>query len=464
MKEFLLKLAIIPFALLIFPSVVLGDTEKKEQTDRVIVELTREDGKKEIESITWQELKLMGPSTSKFSISTTSSKKIEVIEPDYIRSIDRVNVTSQDLTSWATERIGIANLKSQISIKDINVIVAIIDSGVDYTHPLLENRMVAGYDFVDNDANPMDEHYHGTHVAGIVAESTNVNVKLMPIRALDEKGNGYDSNIAKGIYYAVENGASIINMSFQGKNYSTYLANAIDYAIDHNVLLVAASGNDGASTENYYPASEQNIIVVSATDRYDNLASFSNRGDSIDVSAPGVEILSSIPGGKYGVANGTSMAAPYVSGILAMLKVDNPAKSNGELEQLLKTYVDDKGALDWDPLFGEGIVNVSSFKKFSLIQETLNLSNYVRLPSYDNVLLSKEWTINFNQAIVDKSTVKVSLYAMNKEFPVNVSFSANPKQLTIKAQENYKPDSNYLLEITVKNGKRYLMEFKTESN
>lgn len=464
MKEFLLKLTIIPFTLLVFPSVVFGNTENQEQTDRVIVEITNEEGKKEIESITWQELELMDQSTSKFSISTTSSEKIEVIEPDYIRSIDLVNVANQNLTTWSTERIGIQKMKSQISLKDTDVTVAIIDSGVDYTHPLLANRMLAGYDFVDNDTDPMDEHYHGTHVAGIVAASTNENVKIMPIRALDEKGNGYDSNIAKGIYYAVDNGATIINMSFQGTNYSTYLANAIDYALRHNVLLVASSGNEGANTANYYPASEQKIIVVSATNKSDNIASFSNIGDSIDISAPGVEILSSIPGSKYGVASGTSMAAPYVTGIVAMLKVDNPARTNEELELLLKTYVDDKGALKWDPLFGEGIVNVSSYERFSLIQETLNLSSYVRLPSYDNVLLSKEWTINFDRAIVDKSTVKVSLYALDKEVPVNLSFSTHPKQLIIKAQEKYKPNSDYLLEITVKNGKRYLMQYKTGSN
>lgn len=463
MKKFLLKLTIIPFSLLIFPSIVFGNTENQEQTDRVIVEITNEEGIKEIESISWQELESRDSSTSNFSISS-SSERLVVIEPDYIRSIDQVNVAKQDLTTWATERIGIKKMKSQIPLTDTNVTVAIIDSGVDYNHPLLTDRMVAGYDFVDNDTNPMDENFHGTHVAGIVAESTNENVKIMPIRALDKEGSGYDSNIAKSIYYAVDNGATIINMSFQGNNYSAYLAKAMDYALDHNVMLVASSGNEGANTKNYYPASEQKIIVVSATNKSDKIASFSNIGDSIDISAPGVEILSSIPGGKYGVANGTSMAAPYVSGIVAMLKVDNPARTNEELELHLKNYTDDKGALNWDPLYGEGIVNVSSFERFSLIQEALNLSNYVELPAYDNVLLSKEWTINFDRAIIDKSTVNVSLYTVDKEVPINVTFSANPKQLIIKAEEKYKPNSDYILEIIVKNGKRYLMKFKTESN
>lgn len=439
-----------------------GNTDKQEQTDRVIVEITDLEGKKDIKSITWQEFESMKQSKSSFSISATAST-VEIIEPDYIRSIDLVNAASQELSNWATERIGIPNLKSQIPLTSNNITVAIIDSGVDYTHPLLENRMVSGYDFVDNDTDPMDEHYHGTHVAGIVAESTNENIKIMPVRALDEEGNGYDSNIAKGIYYAVDHGASVINMSFQGANYSTFLANAINYALDHDVLLVASSGNDSSNTDNYYPASERDIIVVSATNKYDNLASFSNTGNSIDLAAPGVEILSSIPGSKYGVASGTSMAAPFVSGIVAMLKIDNPTSTSEELELILKTHVDDRGALYWDPLYGEGIVNVSSFKHVNLIQKALNSTGYVSLPSYGNVRLDKEWTINFDRSIVDKSTVEVNLYAVDQVIPVQVSFNSNPKQLIVKGLDLYKPNSNYLLDIKVKNGKRYLMEFKTES-
>ncbi|MFJ7825451.1 S8 family peptidase [Psychrobacillus sp. NPDC096623] len=461
MKGFL-KILLIPVGLFIFPSVVFGNTDIEQQTDRVIVEITNAAGKKDVKSITWQELESMKQLKSSFSISATAST-VNMIEPDYIRSIDLVNAASQELTTWATERIGIPNLTSQIPLTNNNITVAIIDSGVDYAHPLLENRMVDGYDFVDNDTDPMDEHYHGTHVAGIVAESTNENIKIMPIRALDEEGNGYDSNIAKGIYYAVDHGASVINMSFQGENYSTYLANAINYALDHDVLLVSSSGNDSSNTDNYYPASEQDIIVVSATNKYDNLASFSNTGNSIDIAAPGVEILSSIPGSKYGVASGTSMAAPFVSGIVAMLKKDHPTSTTDELELILKTHVDDRGTLYWDPLFGEGIVNVSSYTHVNLIQQALSATSYVSLPSYENVRLDKEWMINFDRSIVDKSTVEVNIYAINQEIPVQVSFNSNPKQLMVKGLDLYKPNSNYLLEIKVKNGKRYLMEFKTES-
>jgi subtilisin family serine protease len=428
------------------PSVVYGEHEVASETDRVIVKTTDSDGEEKIESVTWETLE--------------GIEEVDVLEPDYIRSVGSLTV-SGNITSWATERVGIKEMTDQFSLKEENVIVAVIDTGIDYTHSFLKDRIVNGYDFVENDTDPMDMHYHGTHVSGIITESTTENVKIMPIRALDENGNGYDSNIAKGIHYAVDHGASVINMSFEGKNYSSYLSGAIDYALSNDVLIVVASGNESADTANYYPASEQKVIVVSATDQYNNVAYFSNIGSSIDIAAPGVGIISTIPGERYGILDGTSMATPFVSGVAAMLELDYPNRTISEIEELLKGYVNDTGPVGWDPLFGEGIVNVSSFEKYSRIREALNSTNYTALPEYKDVVLNKKWTITFNRSFTDSSIISVKLYSDDMEIPISITNNLFDKQLIVVPNINYKTNTAYQLEITVEKGKRYLMNFTT---
>lgn len=437
-----------------FPSIALSSSG---ESDRVIVETTDKEGNKEIESIAVDEVQ----PKSFFRIAASSKDEVNVLQPDYIRTIGMVQ-TADYTKSWGAMRVGTDWMKSQFATNDEEVIVAVIDTGVDYTHSFLKDRMIAGYDFVNNDSDPMDEHVHGTHIAGIIAESTTDNVKIMPIRALNENGNGYDSNIAKGIHYAVDKGASIVNMSFQGKEYSEHLAEAIDYALSNNVLVVVASGNKSDDTANYYPASEKRVLVVSATDQSDKIASFSNTGGSIDVSAPGVGILSSVPGEKYAALHGTSMAAPYVSGVAAMILVDDPTRSIEEIERVLKTYVDDKGAANWDPIFGEGILNVSNYGQNSLITSAYNSTNYSNLPEHTNVPLDKTWTILFNQVFTDDSTVAVKLYTENYEIPIQLTPDLKNKKIIVSPTKNYQTNTEYLLEIQIQNGERYLMRFKTK--
>ncbi|MEK3978568.1 S8 family serine peptidase [Psychrobacillus sp. FSL K6-2836] len=437
-----------------FPSIALSSSG---ESDRVIVETTDKEGNKEIESIAVDEVQ----PKSFFRVAASSKDEVSVLQPDYIRTIGMVQ-TADYTKSWGAMRVGTDWMKSQFATNDEEVIVAVIDTGVDYTHSFLKDRMIAGYDFVNNDSDPMDEHVHGTHIAGIIAESTTDNVKIMPIRALNENGNGYDSNIAKGIHYAVDKGASIVNMSFQGKEYSEHLAEAIDYALSNNVLVVVASGNKSDDTANYYPASEKRVLVVSATDQSDKIASFSNTGGSIDVSAPGVGILSSVPGEKYAALHGTSMAAPYVSGVAAMILVDDPTRSIEEIERVLKTYVDDKGAVNWDPIFGEGILNVSNYGQNSLITSAYNSTNYSNLPEHTNVPLDKTWTILFNQVFTDDSTVTVKLYTENYEIPIQLTPDLKNKKIIVSPTKNYQTNTEYLLEIQIQNGERYLMRFKTK--
>ncbi|AOV08765.1 S8 family serine peptidase [Sporosarcina ureilytica] len=437
MKRFLLAFMFLMFIGFIWPpsppNDVFGSPEQSietEETDRMLVKVVDEVGHETVTSIATAEVAQL-------------TEEFVVLEPDYIRSAGPF-IESTQMISWGTERVGTKQMAYVIPPKKDDVIVAVIDTGVDYTHAFLRNRVVRGYDVIVNSPNAMDVHYHGTHVAGIIVDSTPSNVKVMPIRALNEEGKGYDSHLAKGIVYAVDNGAHIINMSISGEKYSNHLAAAIDYALEKDVLVVVSSGNDGANTANYYPAGEPKVIVVSATDQHDRIARFSNTGATVDLSAPGVDIISSIPSGRYASMNGTSMAAPYVSGIAAMLKLDDPTRSIQEIERLLKKYVDDRGVIGWDRFFGEGIVNVASFDERPIVKNeppivrlkktsfninkdeemTVDLSRYVTDPEGDPLTFSadsgqiSESMFHFKTEMIGQHTVTVSV-TDGKSTPIN---------------------------------------------
>lgn len=426
------------------------------ETDRVIVNLVDKKGEETVESISLDDLEQFneGSLSNKSSI-LYKAKEVEVLQPDFIRTIALEEPTVSKAPSWGTERVGVRNFKNSLVPAKRNVIVAVIDTGVDYTHPFLAGRLVDGYDFVGNDADPMDVHFHGTHVAGIIAETTPANVKIMPIRTMNEKGEGYDSDAAKGIRYAVDHGAHIINMSFAGEGYSQYLAEAIDYALSKNVLVVVAAGNESAATDTYFPASNKKVIVVSATDMNDQIASFSNTGSTIDVSAPGVNILSSVPGGQFRSLSGTSMAAPYVSGIAAMFKLEQPGRTTLGIERLVKKYVDDRGSAGWDPQYGEGIVNIASTD----MQKAA--AGIISMPDHRDVPLNKKWTIAFNRLLKEQDSIDFKLFAGDNEIPVQVTPKAGKKELIVSANELYRPDTVYRLEIISGKEKKYEMHFVT---
>jgi len=240
-----------------------------------------------------------------------------------------------------------------------SVIVAVIDTGVDYNHQDLSANMwrnpgeipgngndddgngyiddVYGIDTYNNDSDPIDDNGHGTHVAGTIGAIGNNaigvagvcwNVKIMALKFLGSGGSGSTSDAIECIQYAINKGAHVMSNSWGGGAYSNALRDAILAAQNAGILFVAAAGNDSSDNDldPHYPSSYDcdNIIAVAATDRYDNLASFSNYGPvSVDVAAPGVSILSTVPGNSYAFYSGTSMATPHVSGLCALLKSYN---------------------------------------------------------------------------------------------------------------------------------------------
>ncbi len=260
-----------------------------------------------------------------------------------------------------------------------NVVIAIVDSGIDETHPDLNDKLVAGYDFVEGDNNPHDIYGHGTHVAGTAAAETNngmgiagvafpASVKIMPVRVLNGDGFGSTANVALGIRWAADNGAKVINLSLGRKIDSTTLRNAVNYAWNMGAVLAAAAGNDGGGVK-YYPASYPNVMSVAATDYNDKTASFSNFNSAVDVSAPGVNVFSTFPtydftiGTTYGrsknydVGSGTSMSTPHVAGLAALLFAQDSARNNTTVRNIIESTADDRGAAGWDKYYGWGRIN-----------------------------------------------------------------------------------------------------------
>lgn len=241
------------------------------------------------------------------------------------------------------------------------IVVAVTDTGVMADHEFLQGRVLTnGYDFVNNDADPDDDYGHGTHVSGTVVDGTLDNVKILPIKVLNENNSGTSLQIAMGIRYAVQQGADIINMSLGGTGMNYLEKEAIDEAVEAGITVVVSAGNDNADAGNKSPACFDNVICVAATDGYER-SSFSNYGDVVDVTAPGDSIKSSIPyeegaeeWERYDWWNGTSMAAPHISAAAAMLlsahQTYTPAQVKLRLEQAATYEIDQLGS-DW---YGEG--------------------------------------------------------------------------------------------------------------
>jgi subtilisin family serine protease len=259
--------------------------------------------------------------------------------------------------------------------------VAVLDTGVDYTHPDLKGRILRdkGYNFVDNDSDTMDDNGHGTHVSGIIAADANngigvagitgtLDVKIIPVKVLDKNGEGEVPNIVKGIKYAVDNGADIINLSFGTKGKSKEIEEAINYAKSKGVFVVAAAGNDDESSDNSSPASD-GAFTVAAMDYNYKAADFSDYGNCIQISAPGEEILSTVPGG-YEAWDGTSMAAPIVSGIAAMVKAEDPKLSSNQIGAVLDSTAKDIMSKGKDKKSGYGLVDAyNAIKKVKQLEK-----------------------------------------------------------------------------------------------
>lgn len=322
---------------------------------------------------------------------------VQYIEADYKRHAYDLK---SHITDWDTTSLGVENFTTQLKPKK-EALIAVVDTGVDYNHPALKDYVVPGYDFVDDDNDAMDEQGHGTHVAGIALRGANYNnVKILPVRVLDKNGAGQDAQIASGIRYAVDQGANVINLSLGGDGISQTQRDAILYALDQQVNVIVASGNEDELIYNKYPASEREVLTVGASAKNKARANFSNYGVELDVMAPGQRIYSSFPreldieDGKrdgYAYLDGTSMATPFVSGIVGLIHASYPELTSEEIEVLLKSQAELPANVDFDEELGFGHLKADRFsvdQKAFLINTTFltegNDDVQIGVYGYDN--------------------------------------------------------------------------------
>ncbi|UOR10830.1 S8 family peptidase [Halobacillus amylolyticus] len=284
---------------------------------------------------------------------------------DYVEKDQQAQATSQT-TPYGIPQINADDVQAQGTTGN-GVKVAILDTGIDASH---EDLAVAGGEsFVDGEPNPFnDGNSHGTHVAGTVAGVNNTlgvlgvapSVSLYAVKVLNSEGSGSYSGIAQGIEWAISKDMDVINMSLGGSRGSNTLEQAVNNAYEQGLVVVAAAGNSGSKGRKNtigYPAKYASAIAVGAVDSSNTRASFSSVGDELEIMAPGVNILSSIPGNAYDYYNGTSMASPHVAGAAALILADDPTLTNVQVRQVMNETATPLGESFY---YGNGLVNVQA--------------------------------------------------------------------------------------------------------
>jgi Subtilase family len=283
---------------------------------------------------------------------------VRSVQPNfrYVLQQQKAELTEGDPAQYAVVKLRLP--QAHTLAHGVNVIVAVIDSGIDISHPELANAIAASFDALGSKEGP---HVHGTGIAGaIVAHARLMGsapaAHILAIRAFGAGSNGAESSsyvILKGLDYAAAHGAQIINMSFAGPK-DALIERGITAIAARGIVMVAAAGNAGAKSPPLYPAANANVIAVSATDAQDKLFSASNRGGYIAIAAPGVDIFLPAPDNKYQMTSGTSFSAAYVSGLAALMLERNPALKPDEVRAILMRTAHDLGAPGRDDLFGAG--------------------------------------------------------------------------------------------------------------
>jgi type VII secretion-associated serine protease mycosin len=267
---------------------------------------------------------------------------------------------------WALDALQIETAWSAGTGAEVDI--AVVDSGVSGSHPDLAPRVCSGVAFLTSDGverlgqGATDGNGHGTHVAGIAAAGTGddtgtagvaPSARIIPVRVLDANGTGSSSDVARGITWAVDHGAEVINVSLGG-GYSSAVDLAVDYAERQGVLVVAASGNAGPGGARNYPAALDDVLAVASHDQNGTISSFSTQGDYVDLSAPGSGIVSTYPDGRWVSMTGTSMATPHVAGAAALLVAAHPDLTPAQLRARLRATATDAGQPGFDVAHGWG--------------------------------------------------------------------------------------------------------------
>jgi subtilisin len=288
-------------------------------------------------------------------------KRVSVVEPD-------MEVTTLDAeldASWGVKTVNSGNVHDSGN-KGTGVKIAVIDTGIDYNHPDLKDNYAGGYDFYYNDADPMDDRGHGTHVAGTIAARDNdagvvgmaPEAQLYALKVFPTTGSASWSSIVAAIEWAVDNGIQVTNNSYGSSSHpGSIVQNAFTQAANAGLVMVASAGNSGSGTDTVgYPGKFDTTIAVAALSNATTRASYSSTGPAVELAAPGSGINSTLPGGGYGQYSGTSMAAPHVTG-LAALAIRAGITGADAVRQAMTTTAIDLGAAGRDNEYGYGRID-----------------------------------------------------------------------------------------------------------
>jgi thermitase len=391
-------------------------------------------------------------SVASFSQEVRASELATYVEPNMKVQVQYVPDDPFWSMQWGPQKIG-ADWAWNTTMGDHSNLVAVVDTGIYYIHPdLAANYVALGYDWANNDTDPIDDYGHGTHCAGIIAAVLNnsegiaglAQVRVMAEKVIDSSGYGYADWVANGIIHATDCGAKIVSMSIGGWGDSELIHDAVKYAYDAGVLLVAAAGNS-ASNVKPYPAGYEEVVSVAATDEYDNTAYFSNWGDWIELAAPGVDIYSTVPGG-YSSMSGTSMACPHVAGVAALLWSQYPNRTRDWVRMWLRNTADDLGPEGFDDHYGYGRVNAR---------------NALEVPPPAHELIAYSWATPPYVKPGTSACVNITVLNFgNDETDVNLQLLANdtvvnsttigflPGQTSVKATLTWSPTAEGSYNIT----------------
>lgn len=350
----------VPGRLLVQPRAGLAETE----FDKII----KKQGGKQVGKIDGINVRIiqLPPQASEKAVEALlkNNKHLKFAERDMIVRPEGTANDTYYSSAWHLPKIGATTAWDVTT--GANVVIAVLDTGVDAAHPDLAGRLVPGWNFYDNNSNSADVYGHGTLVAGSASANTNNGIGvssvagdalIMPLRISATDGTATFSNMARALTWAADKGAHVANISYQSVSGSSTVASAAQYMKNKGGVTVVAAGNTGVE-QTFAPS--DTMISVSATTSSDAMASWSSYGNYVDVAAPGSGIWTTKKGGGYGSANGTSFASPVTAAVIAMMKAVNPVLPPADLEKILFSTAVDLGTAGFDNKFGHGRINAAA--------------------------------------------------------------------------------------------------------
>ncbi|MBQ7574675.1 MAG: S8 family serine peptidase [Clostridia bacterium] len=351
----------------------------------------------------------------------------KLAEPDYVHKEDST-------LSWGTEKIQAPHYSTAYATNQTALTVAVIDTGLDSSHPCFKNRVITGYNMIST-GSARDERGHGTHVASTIADVTSgfEKIKILPIKVFGKEGSTTSLIVSAGIDRAVSEGAKVINLSLGGIGKSSSETASINRALNSDVTVITSAGNKNLNLNSTYctPACIPGVVTVSALNSDNKKSEYSNYGNGIiDISAPGDNIIGADIGGGTSVKSGTSMAAPHISGAIALVRSTNPSYSSKNAINAIKSSAKNLGDSSY---YGVGIADLSKLVKIINTPAPATPSPVEPIPSDTTVTTTEAVNITYSNATVYG---RVS-YSGAKPTEVGIYFGTSPNNMNKVAKDTY---------------------------